>query len=49
MHYYRSERYLAAAVSALVVAIVVSLGAILIRDVGATRTDNVSEIRLRGQ
>lgn len=45
MHY-RSERYMAAAVSALVVATLVSLGAILIRDVAATGT--VSEIRLRG-
>jgi hypothetical protein len=37
MHY-RSERYMAAAVSALAVAVLLSLGAILIRDVGATET-----------
>jgi hypothetical protein len=41
MHY-RSERCLAAAVSALAVAILLSLGAILIRDVGATETATIT-------
>jgi hypothetical protein len=36
--YYGSERYLAAAAGALAVATFLSLGAMLVRDVGATET-----------
>ena len=35
---YRSDRYLAAAISALAIAILLTLGAILVRDVGATES-----------
>ena len=46
VHHYESRRYLTAAIIALVVANLLSLGAILVRDVDATET--VSEMKLRG-